>query len=225
MTAGRGRAGGHRPGGRADRRRRARRCPGPSTPCALCRRLALPVAVCSGSYAVVIEAALRPAGDRVRRWPRGTRPNGSRWASPIPGAYLSTAAKLGVDPTGCLAVEDSFNGAISAKAARMRVVAVPEPAAARLAALGVLRRRAPVPHRLRRGRCSARSRGRPADASEADLRGGVQRPKLSLRKAAQDADTAGTRGIPWAGGTERRGPDTGGRPVGPRRPGPVARGR
>ena len=29
----------------------------------------------------------------------------------------------------CLAVEDSFNGAISAKAARMRVVAVPEPAA------------------------------------------------------------------------------------------------
>ena len=48
---------------------------------------------------------------------------------PHPGAYLSTAAKLGVDPTACLAFEDSFNGAISAKAARMRVVAVPEPAA------------------------------------------------------------------------------------------------
>jgi sugar-phosphatase len=46
---------------------------------------------------------------------------------PHPGAYLSTAAKLGVDPTACLAVEDSFNGAVSAKAARMRVVAVPEP--------------------------------------------------------------------------------------------------
>ena len=48
---------------------------------------------------------------------------------PHPGAYLSTAAKLGVDPTACLAFEDSFNGAISAKAARMRVVGVPEPAA------------------------------------------------------------------------------------------------
>ncbi len=48
---------------------------------------------------------------------------------PHPGAYLTTAAKLGVDPTACLAFEDSFNGAISAKAARMRVVAVPEPAA------------------------------------------------------------------------------------------------
>ena len=47
---------------------------------------------------------------------------------PHPGAYLSTAAKLGMDPTACVAVEDSFNGAISAKAARMRVVAVPEPA-------------------------------------------------------------------------------------------------
>jgi len=45
---------------------------------------------------------------------------------PHPGAYLLTAAKLGIDPTACVAVEDSFNGAISAKAARMRVVAVPE---------------------------------------------------------------------------------------------------
>jgi sugar-phosphatase len=50
---------------------------------------------------------------------------------PHPGVYLSTAATLGVDPTACLAVEDSFNGAIAAKAARMRVVAVPEPAALR----------------------------------------------------------------------------------------------
>ena len=38
---------------------------------------------------------------------------------------------MGLDPTGCLAVEDSFNGAISAKAARMRVVVVPEPDALR----------------------------------------------------------------------------------------------
>jgi sugar-phosphatase len=34
-----------------------------------------------------------------------------------------------VDPSECLAVEDSFNGAIAAKAARMRVVVVPEPEA------------------------------------------------------------------------------------------------
>lgn len=94
----------------------------------LCGALSLPAAVCSGSYAVVIDAALRRLGiaDRVTVW------HSAEWepsGKPHPGAYLSTAAKLGVDPTGCLAVEDSFNGAISAKAARMRVVAVPEPAA------------------------------------------------------------------------------------------------
>jgi sugar-phosphatase len=92
----------------------------------LCGRLALPVAVCSGSYAVVIAAALDRLGisSAVTTW------HSAEWeplGKPHPGAYLSTAAKLGVDPRGCLAVEDSFNGAVSAKAARMRVIAVPEP--------------------------------------------------------------------------------------------------
>jgi len=95
----------------------------------LCGRLSLPVAVCSGSYAVVIEAALRRLGveSEVSVW------HSAEWeplGKPHPGAYLSTAAKLGVHPSDCLAVEDSFNGAISAKAARMRVVVVPEASAA-----------------------------------------------------------------------------------------------
>jgi sugar-phosphatase len=103
--------------------------PGALEAVALCGRLSLPVAVCSGSYAVVIAAALR----RLGLEPAVTVWHSAEWeplGKPHPGAYLSAAAKLGVDPTGCLAVEDSFNGAISAKAARMRVVAVPEPAAA-----------------------------------------------------------------------------------------------
>lgn len=104
--------------------------PGARAAVALCRRLELPVAVCSGSYAVVIEAALRRLGieAEVSVW------HSAEWepvGKPHPGVYLSTAATLGVDPTACLAVEDSFNGAIAAKAARMRVVAVPEPAALR----------------------------------------------------------------------------------------------
>ncbi len=102
--------------------------PGALEAVALCGRLDLPVAVCSGSYAVVIRAALDRLGiaSAVTVW------HSAEWeplGKPHPGAYLSTAAKVGVDPTGCLAVEDSFNGAVSAKAARMRVVAVPEPAA------------------------------------------------------------------------------------------------
>jgi mannitol-1-/sugar-/sorbitol-6-/2-deoxyglucose-6-phosphatase len=99
--------------------------PGALDALALCQRLSLPVAVCSGSYAVVIEAALQRLGITlaVAVWHSA---EWEPWGKPHPGAYLSTAAKLGTDPSGCLAVEDSFNGAISAKAARMRVVVVPE---------------------------------------------------------------------------------------------------
>jgi mannitol-1-/sugar-/sorbitol-6-/2-deoxyglucose-6-phosphatase len=103
--------------------------PGALAAIELCGRLSLPAAVCSGSYAVVIEAALRRLGieSEIAVW------HSAEWeplGKPHPGSYLSTAAKLGVDPSECLAVEDSFNGAIAAKAARMRVVVVPEPSAA-----------------------------------------------------------------------------------------------
>ncbi len=102
--------------------------PGALAAVALCRRLSLPAAVCSGSYAAVIEAALDRLGigSQIAAW------HSAEWeplGKPHPGAYLSTAALLGVDPSECLAIEDSFNGAIAAKAARMRVVVVPEPEA------------------------------------------------------------------------------------------------
>ena len=45
---------------------------------------------------------------------------------PHPAIYLSTAKLLDTDPTTCLAIEDSFNGLIAAKAARMRTVCIPE---------------------------------------------------------------------------------------------------
>jgi sugar-phosphatase len=45
---------------------------------------------------------------------------------PHPGVYITAAKLLGVPPTRCLAIEDSVNGTLSAKAARMSVVVVPE---------------------------------------------------------------------------------------------------
>jgi sugar-phosphatase len=48
------------------------------------------------------------------------------YGKPHPAVYLSAAAKLGVSPLDCVAVEDSLNGVIAAKAARMRCVAVPD---------------------------------------------------------------------------------------------------
>lgn len=46
---------------------------------------------------------------------------------PAPDGYLLAAERLGVDPAGCAAVEDSSNGLRSAHAAGMRVIAVPHP--------------------------------------------------------------------------------------------------
>lgn len=45
---------------------------------------------------------------------------------PDPAVYLTCARRLGVEPARCLAIEDSLNGVLSARAAGMQVVAVPE---------------------------------------------------------------------------------------------------
>ena len=44
---------------------------------------------------------------------------------PAPDVYLEAARRLGADPARCAAVEDSHNGVLAAKAAGMRVVAIP----------------------------------------------------------------------------------------------------
>ena len=44
---------------------------------------------------------------------------------PAPDVYLETARRLGAEPAECTAVEDSHGGIRSAKAAGMRVVAIP----------------------------------------------------------------------------------------------------
>lgn len=49
------------------------------------------------------------------------------FGKPHPAVFLTTAEKLGVPPTRCLVFEDSFNGLIAAKAARMTCIVVPEP--------------------------------------------------------------------------------------------------
>ena len=48
------------------------------------------------------------------------------FGKPHPAVYLTAANHLGVDPNRCLVIEDSLNGIISAKAANMTVVCIPE---------------------------------------------------------------------------------------------------
>lgn len=48
------------------------------------------------------------------------------YGKPHPGVYITTAKKLAVNPQQCTAIEDSINGMIAAKAAKMKCIAIPE---------------------------------------------------------------------------------------------------
>ncbi|TKI05606.1 hexitol phosphatase HxpB [Martelella alba] len=50
------------------------------------------------------------------------------YSKPHPEVYLLAADRLGVLPERCTTLEDSFNGMIATKAARMRSIVVPDPA-------------------------------------------------------------------------------------------------
>lgn len=48
------------------------------------------------------------------------------WGKPHPAVYLTVANRLNIPAIKCLVIEDSLNGIISGKAARMKVVCIPE---------------------------------------------------------------------------------------------------
>ena len=49
------------------------------------------------------------------------------YGKPHPAVFLAAAQKLQLKPSDCLVIEDSINGVIAAKAAKMKVIAVPDP--------------------------------------------------------------------------------------------------
>jgi sugar-phosphatase len=48
------------------------------------------------------------------------------FGKPHPAVYLSVANQFNIAPSKCLVIEDSLNGVISGKAAKMKVVCIPE---------------------------------------------------------------------------------------------------
>lgn len=90
------------------------------------REKKLPVALASCSTHAHIDAAMERHGLNNHFDLVVSAANGMT-GKPHPEVYLHTAEELGIDPTLCVAIEDSFFGVISAKAARMKVVAMPDP--------------------------------------------------------------------------------------------------
>ncbi len=89
------------------------------------RRAGLRVALASSSPLVLIEGALERVGLRGV-FEQVVSAEGERFGKPHPGVYLTTAARLGVSPGSCLALEDSVNGVLAATSAGMRCIAIPE---------------------------------------------------------------------------------------------------
>lgn len=97
--------------------------PGLTRLVAECHRSGVPMAVASSAMAKNVEFVVDALG--FRRYFRClvsgdevSRPK------PDPEIYVRTAEKLGLDPAGCVAFEDSFVGIESAKRAGMKCVAI-----------------------------------------------------------------------------------------------------
>ena len=85
-----------------------------------------PLALASSSNREVIDTVLNVAG--IAEHFRATVSSEEvDHGKPAPDVYLEAARRLGVEPKRCAAVEDSRNGILSAHAAGMRVIAVPNP--------------------------------------------------------------------------------------------------
>ena len=85
----------------------------------------LPIALASCSAGVHIDATLEKH-DLRNHFDLEVSAAINMQGKPHPEVYLKTADLLGIDPIYCLAIEDSFFGVIVAKAARMKVIAMPD---------------------------------------------------------------------------------------------------
>ncbi|HAU8262887.1 TPA: hexitol phosphatase HxpB [Kluyvera intermedia] len=98
--------------------------PGAREAIALCKASGLKVGLASASPLHMLEKTLTLFGLRDN-FDALASAEKLPYSKPHPQVYLDCAAKLGVDPLACVALEDSVNGMIASKAARMRSIVVP----------------------------------------------------------------------------------------------------
>jgi HAD superfamily hydrolase (TIGR01509 family) len=83
-----------------------------------------PLALASSSNRELIDLALEEMGV-IHLFAATVSSEEVARGKPAPDVYLEAARRLGVDPARAAAIEDSHNGIRAAKAARMRVIAIP----------------------------------------------------------------------------------------------------
>jgi HAD superfamily hydrolase (TIGR01509 family) len=87
--------------------------------------LGLPRAIATSSDRAVVAWRLQPSG-LFQRFHAVIANEDCTYGKPHPEPYLNAARAMGVEPAGCLALEDSYNGVRSAHAAGMMTVMVPD---------------------------------------------------------------------------------------------------
>lgn len=98
--------------------------PGVEHALSLCQSQGLKIALASASPLYMLESVLEMFN--IRHYFDAVVSAGDLpYSKPHPQVYLNAAEALGVPPVQCVALEDSVNGMIACKAARMRSIVVP----------------------------------------------------------------------------------------------------
>jgi mannitol-1-/sugar-/sorbitol-6-/2-deoxyglucose-6-phosphatase len=100
--------------------------PGVKETIAFVQQKQVKIALASSSATIIIQAALQTL-NLTDTFTQIYSAESELLGKPHPGVYLTTASKLNVFPQECLALEDSLNGVLAAKAAQMKCIAVPDP--------------------------------------------------------------------------------------------------
>ena len=98
--------------------------PGVREAVALCKAQGLKVGLASASPLYMLEKVLTMF-DLRDQFDALASADKLDYSKPHPQVYLNCATQLGVSPLNCVALEDSVNGMIASKAARMRSIVVP----------------------------------------------------------------------------------------------------
>ena len=83
------------------------------------------MALASSSHEILIQTVIKKLS--LEKYFLVTRSGQhEKYGKPHPQIFISTAQALNVYPTDCIVFEDSLNGILAAKAARMYCIAVPD---------------------------------------------------------------------------------------------------